>query len=358
MQQEQFYAVDLFCGGGGLTCGLKQSGFCVVAGVELDKTAAATYSANNPNTIMFNCDIKNITGEDLLAASPNGKVDLIAACPPCQGFSSLTAKYKTNDKRNLLINEVVRLVKQVKPSVILIENVPGLANGRGNKIFQKAISELESVGYVLDYRICDVAEYGVPQHRKRLIVLGAVGEKINVPESTNGNERGKSPLKTVRETISGISVPTVFNAKKQANEKISSGWNVIRNISEITFRRLQAIPPEGDRRNLPEVLRPRCHRKKDNGFINVYGRMKWDSPAPTITGGCVTLSKGRFGHPDQMRTISVYEAALLQSFPKDYLFRARSIDEVCKIIGNAVPPYFARVMSDRCMKFLRVKNGK
>lgn len=345
---ERVYAIDLFCGAGGVTCGLKKAGFVVTAGVEIDAIAAKTYKANNENTVIYNTDIRKITGETLMATSPENRIDLIAACPPCQGFSSLTSKYKRNDIRNELIFDFIRLTDEIKPAAIMLENVPGMACGRGKDIFEESVRMLQGIGYKIDYKICDVADYGVPQHRRRLVMLGGLNKSISVPLVIGSYEYRKQRWKTVRETIKSVEKPRIFDKKELATGVVSKDWNVIRNISKINLERLKHIPPEGDRRCIPDVLRPDCHKNKNEGFINVYGRMQWSLPSPTITGGCTTLSKGRFGHPDEMRTISVYEAALLQTFPENYIFKTESIDEVCKMIGNAVPPLFAEIMAKQC----------
>ena len=350
-----YFAVDLFCGGGGLTQGLKQAGFKVSAGVELDPVAAATYRANHPTTKLFAEDIRSISGKDLLASSPVGRIDLIAACPPCQGFSSLTFKYKRNDARNELIFEFVRLVKEVRPSAIMMENVPGLANGRGKAFFDQAVEEFRKLGYCLDYKVCDVADYGVPQHRHRLVLLGALNQEICVADAVCGDNGILRPRQTVRDTIEKLPEPSVFNSRTVTGGPLNTNWNIVRNISPLNMERLKALPSESDRRALPENLRPACHKEKNKGFINVYGRMRWDVPSPTITGGCTTLSKGRFGHPEENRTISVLEAALLQTFPETYIFPTPSIDATCKIIGNALPPKFAEIMASQCIKVLRSK---
>ena len=353
--RDEYYAVDLFCGGGGLSQGLKEAGFTVVSGVELDLGAAETYRENHPQTQLFVRDIRTIKGKDLVDTSPIGRIDLIAACPPGQGFSTLTTKYKREDERNSLIFEFVRLVEEIRPKTIMMENVPGLATGRGKSFFSKALARLEAVGYVLDYKICDVAKYGVPQHRRRLVLLGALGKQIKVAEETHGLGKGRMPYRTVRNTISHIPKPTEFNSRIAEGGAVKTNWNVVRHLSRVNIERLKSLPSESDRRQLPDYLRPECHKGNDKGFCNVYGRMKWDEPSPTITGGCTTFSKGRFGHPDQNRTISVLEAALLQTFPETYVFQSPSIEVTCKIIGNALPPEFAKTMAKQCMLALKAE---
>lgn len=334
--------------------GLKQAGFVVSAAVEIEPAACATYSANHPGTVVFSQDICGITGQELLRTSPTGQIDLIAACPPCQGFSSLTAKYRRGDPRNELIFEFVRLVREILPAAIMMENVPGLANGAGSGLFEKAMGDLEALGYSLAHDVLDVANYGVPQRRRRLVVLGSHRGEVTIPAPTHAREprEGQEPWVTVRDTIAGKERPITLKRASCKGGGQQLGWNVVRDLSDLNMERLRAARPGKSRATLPVELRPQCHRDTDSGFSNVYGRMSWDEPAPTITGGCTTLSKGRFGHPSQLRTISVREAALLQSFPKDYRFDTPYMDKVCNIIGNALPPLFAEAMASACLRLI------
>lgn len=349
MAGSKLVAVDLFSGGGGLTAGLKMAGFSVCAAVELDKAAAKTYNENHKEVILFQKDIKEITAIELLKTSPSGKIDLIAACPPCQGFSSLTSKYKTFDSRNELINEFARLVREIKPTTIMMENVPGLEK-KGGHLFTPVINEFKDLGYIIDFKVLEVADYGIPQRRKRLVVLGMLGNSIKIPQPTHSmsGENGKKHWKTVKDAIGHMPHPIDLKSVKILGRPTEYNWHVTRNLAPINVLRLKSLKTGASRTEIPQELRPACH-KSDIGFSNVYGRMAWDKPSPTITGGCTTLSKGRFGHPAETRTISVREAALLQTFPKNYKFATDFIDKACNIIGNALPPQFAKVMSKACM---------
>lgn len=351
--KQPFVAIDLFAGGGGLTLGLKQAGFVVSASVEYDKHASATYSANHPETVLYSKDIRNVTGVELLSTSPTGKIDLIAACPPCQSFSSLTSKYKNIDSRDELINEFSRIVREVLPATLMMENVPGLTK-RGAHLFNPVINELEALGYHITYEVLDVVNYGVPQRRRRLVVLGSLTTKLMIPAPTH-SENSDDILphwETVRAAIGEIPTPVTLADTRAIGGPKKMGWNVVRNLAPQNVARLKAIKAGASRTSLPKALRPDCH-KNNGGFSNVYGRMSWDKPSPTITGGCTTLSKGRFGHPTELRTISVREAAALQTFPADYVFDTDYIDQACIIIGNALPPRFAKQMADVCANDLR-----
>ena len=343
-------AIDLFAGGGGLTQGLKRAGFSVCAAVEIEPHACATYSANHSETVLFQRDIRKISGVEMLTTSPTGIIDLIAACPPCQGFCTLTAKYQREDARNELIFDFVRLVKEIKPASIMMENVPGLANGKGKAVFAEAMNELRTLGYILNIDILEVANYGVPQSRRRLVVLGGLNKSISIPVQTHSKKptHNQQPWVTVKDAIANIETPQVLKKASFIGGEARYGWNIVRDLSEINKARLRSIKAGQSRTKIPMELRPPCHKKTEIGFTNVYGRMAWNLPSPTITGGCTTLSKGRFGHPTQLRTISVYEAALLQTFPPDYKFDTLLMDKVCNIIGNALPPLFAEKMAKQC----------
>ncbi len=345
-------AIDLFAGGGGLSQGLKQAGFTVCAAVEIEPHASATYQANHAETVLFQRDIRKITGEELISTSPTGKIDMIAACPPCQGFCTLTAKYQREDARNELIFDFVRLVKEVRPQTIMMENVPGLANGKGKLVFNTAMADFKEMGYNLTHDVLEVANYGVPQSRRRLVVLGSLNKPLSIPLPSHAKQPkgGQQPWETVRNAIAHVQQPSTIKETRFIGGAASTGWNVVRDLSEINKARLRSVQAGQSRTSIPMELRPECHKKSEIGFTNVYGRMAWDSPSPTITGGCTTLSKGRFGHPTQLRTISVYEAALLQTFPVDYKFDTKLMDKVCNIIGNALPPLFAEKMASVCFQ--------
>lgn len=353
-KKQKLVAVDLFSGGGGLTLGLKKAGFLVSAAVELDKFASATYRVNNPGAVLFNKDVRNVSGAELLATSPTGKIDLIAACPPCQSFSSLTAKYKREDSRDELINEFARLVEDIMPKTIMMENVPGLMK-KGGHLFDPVICHFRKLGYSIDYKVLEVADYGVPQRRKRLVVLGALNAEIRIPAKTHSelpleNVKTKRWV-TVRKALSGLTAPVLLSEAKRKGGPQKFDWNVIRDISELNQERLRHLPEGSDRTSLPLHLRPTCHTE-DQGFTNVYGRMAWDKPSPTITGGCTTPSKGRFGHPTEIRTISVREAARLQTFPDSFKINTDFVDKACLIIGNALPPLFASIMAKACFDII------
>lgn len=341
-------AVDLFCGGGGLTVGLKRAGFSVVGAVELDPHAASTFQANHPEPHLFIQDIRYVRGKDLLALTQTGSLDLLSGCPPCQGFTNLTAKYRRDDPRNWLVNEMLRLVEETRPRAIMMENVPGLAK-RGSTLFAPMIERLRDLGYRVEFDVLQVADYGVPQFRKRLVLLAGLGFRISLPAPTHSRDGKNRPKwRTVRETIGGLSPPVSLSEAKKRGNFPTRDWHVVRDLAPQNAARLLAAKPGKSWKDIPEELRPSCHRGDYNGFSNVYGRMEWDAVSPTITGGCTTLSKGRFGHPLENRTISVREAAKLQTFPDEYIFDTPFMDRVCGIVGNALPCDFATAVALHC----------
>ena len=343
-------AVDVFAGGGGLTVGLKRAGFEVVAAIEIEEHAYATYRANHPEVHALKRDVRAISGRDLLAGLGRGRIDLLAGCPPCQGFTSLTSKYRRDDARDALVSEVARLARELRPRAIMMENVPGLKSRKGRHLYEGLWHDLEALGYQLADGILEVADYGVPQRRKRLVLLGGWGFRMELPRPSH-SERGEDGLaawRTVRDAIGHMGRPMMFNKAKEEDAVGELNWHVVRELSEKNMLRIRSVRAGETWESIPETLRPACHRGGYRGFSNVYGRMRWDRPSPTITGGCTTFSKGRFGHPVHDRTISVREAALLQTFPADYRFDTPYMEHACNVVGNALPCDFAEVVSRRC----------
>lgn len=323
-------AIDLFAGPGGLTLGLQQAGFDVVAAIESDELAAESYGINHPDVLMRCVDIRAVGANDLLSDLDlkTSDIDLCAGCPPCQGFSSvrtLNGSRVVDDIRNDLIAEYMRFVRAIKPRAIMLENVPGLMK---DARFEHAVEDLESLGYPAKdcARVLNAADYGVAQNRRRLVLLCVRHGAVAFPPAW-------AERRTVRDAIGELGEP-------------GGSGDPLHDLAERRSDRVKAIikavPADGGGRlDLPERHRLRCH-KDFEGFKDVYGRMYWDRPAPTITGGCHNPSKGRFLHPVADRAITLREAALLQGFPEDYHFSlGRGKLAAAAMIGNAVPPPLA-----------------
>jgi DNA (cytosine-5)-methyltransferase 1 len=322
-------AIDLFSGCGGLTTGLKKAGFRVVAAVEVDGLAAETYQQNHPDTKLFRRDIRRLPAARLAYSCKlaKGRLDLLAACPPCQAYSSVrtlngfkTVRASSKD----LLFEVVRFARVLRPRAVMVENVPGLAKDTRWKL---ALQELEKLGYSCRYEVLDASEYGVPQRRRRLIMIAGLNQAL--PFGAKARRR-----LTVRDAFRGLKARGRSGDDLHDFPEERDPW-----IKDL----IKHIPRNGgSRMQLPRKFQLRCHQSC-TGFKDVYGRMKWTAVSPTITGGCVNPSKGRFLHPERNGAITLREAALLQSFPKSYYFSLAGGKHACAVmIGNALPPEFIR----------------
>lgn len=325
-------AIDLFSGCGGLTLGLKQAGFDVIGAVEIDPLAVETYVKNHSAVHVWERDIRKLRGAEILRTLKikKGQLDLLAGCPPCQGFSALrtrNGKKRVRDERNNLVFDYLRLVKDLRPKAVMMENVPALAENNRMKVLKMT---LEKLGYKSNGTpiVLNTADYGVPQRRRRMILVSSRVGAIKLPVSA-GKRR------TVRDAIGAMPRPgntgdPLHDFKENRDVRIA--------------KMISLIPKNGGgRTDLPAKYQLACHKKCPDGFKDVYGRMKWEDVAPTITGGCVSPSKGRFLHPTQNRAITLREAALLQTFPRSYYFSLkRGKQGAALMIGNALPPTFIK----------------
>lgn len=337
-------AIDLFSGCGGLTEGLKQAGFRVIGAIECNDLAVKTYKANHKTVHVWPKEIQAVSVTQVrrrFKLKP-GELDLLAGCPPCQGFSTITTlngnRKRSTDDRNDLIFDFMRFVRGLRPKAIMIENVPRLANNWRLKI---VLGELRRLGYECTLDVLDAADFGVPQRRRRFILLA--GRRVKIPFA---REARYQPV--VRDAISRLSKRArkhpLHNYKERRSEKV--------------MRRIKRIPHDGGSRiALGRSAQLPCHKDFD-GFKDIYGRMAWDEVAPTITTGCFNPSKGRFLHPTKNRAITLREAALLQSFPISYSF---SLEHgriaVAEMIGNALPPEFVRRHAQEVIRALEASDG-
>ncbi len=321
-------AIDLFSGCGGLSLGLKKAGFHVLAAVELDKLAAETYAQNLKKTLVLRSDIRRITPSAMMkkCGLKRGELDLLAGCPPCQGFSTLrtlNGHADIDEPMNDLVFQFRRFVRGLLPKTIMMENVPGLAKDDRLKSFCRS---LRALGYSVKFDVMDAADFGVPQRRRRMILIGSrLGDVAFAPK--------RKTAATVRDAIGSLPAPgTDDDVLHVRGPKRAARVEAL----------IRKIPRNGgSRTSLGAKHQLRCHRKSD-GFRDIYGRMAWDKPAPTITGGCINPSKGRFLHPVAHRAITLREASLLQNFPRRYRFPlSQGTYAVAQMIGNAFPPAFA-----------------
>jgi len=341
-------AIDLFSGSGGTTSGLKKALVDVVAAVEIDEHAAQTYSKNNPEVNLILGDIRNVDGDELRNAGNISDDDtlMLVACPPCQGFSSIR-RGGEDDVRNELVFEFERLIDEMRPEFILMENVAGMARGKGKKIFRTFLTHIEK-RYFCAKDILNAADYGVPQLRKRLVLHGIRKDRVSnknivslpIPTFSKSGDDGTTPWKTVREVLT---LPAISAGEDYESENIHN--HCANNLSATNIERIQYIRAHGgSRTSLPDRLVLDCHRNS-NGHKDVYGILPLDKPSVTITGGCMTYSKGRFGHPFEDRALSAREAARLQSFDDDYIFYGTR-GQMAKQIGNAVPVLLAKASGE------------
>lgn len=320
-------AIDLFCGAGGLTQGLKDADFSVVGAVDIAPLAIEAYKENHPDTQVWERDITRLKPEVVMKelGLQRGDLDLLAGCPPCQGFSTMrTHRRGTNieDPRNRLVAQFARFAEALRPRSLMMENVPGLGDDRRFKLM---LRRLEKLGYELTYGVLDASDYGVPQRRRRFVLLGFMGQPVAfaTPDAL------KVKVRDVLENM-----PTAGSSGDPLHDHGEKR-------SEAVCALIRDIPKDGGSRNdLGPDRQLECH-KRLRGWYDVYGRMAWDEFAPTITSGCVNPSKGRFLHPDEDRAITLREAASLQTFPPNYKFPlTRGKYKAADLIGNALPPRF------------------
>jgi DNA (cytosine-5)-methyltransferase 1 len=322
-------AIDLFSGCGGLTLGLKNAGVEVIGAIEIDDKAREVYRANHPEVAFLANDIRDADPMKImrrLRLRPR-ELDLLAGCPPCQGFSRIRRKNKRGakaDERNTLIDDFALFVETLLPKNLMLENVPGLADYPRFRAFGKLI---ERLGYNYEWSVLDVSKFGVPQRRTRLILIASMDKVPTMAKSMNRRV-------TVRDAIGAL--PTAGASGDLLHDLPETRSEKIRSL-------IAAIPKDGgSRSSLPPDMRPACHRDY-KGFNDVFGRMAWDDVSPTITSGCSNPSKGRFLHPTEDRAITLREASILQGFPPTYQFDAKLGKETLALmIGNALPPPFIR----------------
>jgi len=340
-------AIDLFSGSGAVTAGMTHAGFRVIAAVDNDPVACRTYRLNHPSVDLFEEDIQQFDPQRILKRHPDSfGLDLLIVCAPCQPFSSQNRK-KASDPRATLLLESVKFVATLKPRCALFENVPGLASPSNLHVLRELQGRLAELGYILGQpRRIDAADLGVPQRRLRCVMVAS--QSVAAVKAFGEAELAKKRM-TVREAIGHLS------ALKSGEADPTDLLHHARTHRPVALARLASIPKDGGSRlDLPKQLVLSCHRGQ-KGFPDVYGRMRWDDVAPTLTTGCDDVTRGRFAHPEQNRAITLREAALLQTFPADYGFDGNR-RQVASQIGNAVPVAMVEGLVPILRSALRVTN--
>lgn len=333
---KDFAIVDLFCGIGGLTHGLINEGFDVVAGVDFDKTCRYAYSANNNANFIYK-DVTLLTPDELNSLYPKNKRKILVGCAPCQPFSIFNYKNNNNAERQAgdskwrLLYSFADLIEATQPEIVSMENVPQLTTFNGGKVFYDFVKRLEDNDYKVSFGIFNAQDYGVPQRRKRLILLASKHCRFELIPPTH-----KDNYVTVQKAIGHL--PKIEDGVHSDNDYL----HYSRKLTDLSKKRIKATPEGGGWQDWNEELLLECHKKKGGQmYRSVYGRMSWNDVAPTMTTYCIGLNNGRFGHPEQDRAISLREAAILQSFPENYALidpnTTFNMQILARQIGNAVP---------------------
>ncbi len=334
-------AIDFFCGAGGMTYGVRQAGFNVIAGIDIDADCRATYEYNNPGSKFIEANVKTLTIDQLKSLTKIKRNDdnmLFIACSPCQYWTNLRTDKTKSSKSKTLLQYFQKFVEHFNPGHIMIENVPGiLTNSKASKL-NSFINFLKKNNYTVAYDIVNAVDHGIPQTRKRFVLIASrVHDSLSIPVKKSK----KKP--TVRDFI-GKGFPEISYGHTDTTQNI----HTTAGLSEINIERLKHTPKNGGTRlswKNNKKLQLKTYIGKDNSFVDTYGRLHWDKPASTITTKFFSISNGRFAHPTQDRPISLREGATLQTFPKSYIFKGSSVAGIAKQIGNAVPPKFAKMIA-------------
>jgi DNA (cytosine-5)-methyltransferase 1 len=327
--------VDLFCGAGGLTHGFILEGVPVDAGIDLDPACRYPYETNN-DVKFIERDIGSMEASEVESLFSSDSIKVLAGCAPCQPFSTYSQRYDTiADGKWSLLNEFGRLVNNIRPEIVTMENVPSVER---HSVFVKFVKDLEKLGYYVWSDVVNCAQYGVPQSRNRMVLLASLFGPVEILEPTH-----EKP-KTVKQAIGHLR--SISAGQRAPRDRLHTAAT----LASKNLDRIRASKPGGTWRDWPKHLVAECHKAESGrSYPSVYGRMEWDKPSPTMTTQCFGFGNGRFGHPEQDRAISLREAAILQSFPRSYKFlppegkvEFRSLG---RLIGNAVPVGLGRVIA-------------
>jgi DNA (cytosine-5)-methyltransferase 1 len=343
--------IDLFCGIGGLSHGFVKEDFNVVAGIDNEESCRYAFEANN-NAIFIEKDVRNVHSEEINKLFDKAPIRILVGCAPCQPFSTYSFKSPDHSEEDAkkskwgLLYEFARLIEETKPEIVSMENVPGLVKFDKADVFKGFLKVLDENGYRVDYKIIDCPKYGIPQKRKRLVLLGSRLGPISIIPETHISPKSYIKVKDIIGHLEPI---------KSGEVSLKDPIHRAAKLSNKNLIRIQQSKQGGTWRDWDETLVLECH-KKDTGktYASVYGRMDWDEPAPTMTTFCTGIGNGRFGHPEQDRAISLREAALIQTFPENYKFAESnekiSMTKLSTFIGNAVPVDLGKVIA-KSIKF-------
>lgn len=334
----RLYVVDFFCGAGGTSCGARMAGAHILLGIDRDPGVGDTFTLNNRNA---NGELPTFLCADVAALPPEKLREFVdpvthrplavVGCPPCQPFTNLKTDKRRSDADRSALREFIRQVRALSPDYVVIENVPGIRSAKYGNIWADALNDLRQCGFTqIKEDVVNARNFGVPQNRRRTLLVGARTGPAPWPQATHTEQ-----FVTVRDTLAGL--PPLSPGQQDPLDPL----HLASNLSPTNLKRIMAVPEGGGRRTWPDELQLDCYRSHD-GHTDVYGRMHWDRPAPTLTTRFVSLSNGRFGHPSEHRAITPREGALLQAFPLDYQFHGTSRDMRVTHIGNAVPPLLAQ----------------
>ncbi|GAB2625837.1 DNA cytosine methyltransferase [Emticicia sediminis] len=351
MKKSKIKVIDLFCGIGGLSHGFVKEGFDVVAGIDNEASCEYPYQANN-NAKFIAKDIRTVEAKEINQLFGKADVRVLVGCAPCQPFSTYAFKSPDHSEEDAkkskwgLLYEFARLIEETKPEIISMENVPGLAKFDKADVFKGFLQILDNNGYKVDYKIIDCPKYGIPQKRKRLVLLASRLGQINIISETHTSPKN---YKKVKDVIGHLE--PLKSGEISKNDPIHRAAK----LSDTNIIRIQQSKQGGTWRDWDENLVLDCHKKATGkGYGSVYGRMSWEEPAPTMTTFCTGIGNGRFGHPEQDRAISLREAALIQTFPENYKFAENadkiSMTKLSTFIGNAVPVDLGKVIA-KSIKF-------
>ena len=327
--------VDLFCGVGALSHGLKLAGCKILAGYDTDERCKFAFETNNGGEFIKR-DVGKMSAFEIMGHYSGNAPSVLAGCAPCQPFSTYKHRY-AEDPQWGLVRKFAELAAEVQPDFVTMENVPSLLRYKDGSVFRMFKEILNEAGYPLRVTIAKCELFGVPQKRRRLVVVAARGRKVGrLPTTENVGL-------TVRDAIARL--PPIEAGQTHRDDAL----HIASELSPLNMQRMVAAKPGGTWRDWPEDLRAECHRRASGKtYPGVYARMEWDKPSPTMTTQCFGFGNGRFGHPEQNRAISLREAANLQSFPPEYAFlpdgEKPKMKEVGRWIGNAVPVELGRAI--------------